>query len=416
MKDMELQRGKVSDFTPDPANANRGTERGRKMVRESVERLGAGRSIVVDKNGIIIAGNQTHSQTDLEEALIVRTKGDQLVVVQRSDLDLSAPIDSDEYRRARELAIADNRSSQVGLSWDSETLSEYMDEGVDLDTWFMPEELEEILGDDFEPTEEDEEAVNDDIEAADDGALESRVQIGQIWACGRHRIACGDSTDEGNIRALLGDRFGDVGMVWADPPFGIDLQPQRKKTESIANDTKETAPQLWDKFIPVVFDSLRDNCCAYLCQGWSEFDWTLPIIRKYFEIKTKIVWKKTQWGIGYYFRPQHEDILYCWKGKPETPETAISNVWEFARPSAPIHSCQKPVELVETAFQHSSKAGDLIFDPFLGSAPSLIAAQQMQGNRTVYGFELSPQYCEVILRRYEKLTGEVAELVGNLER
>jgi hypothetical protein len=155
MKDMELQRGKVSDFTPDPANANRGTERGRKMVRESVERLGAGRSIVVDKNGTIIAGNQTHSQTDIEDALIVKTTGDQLVVVQRSDLDLSAPIDSDEYRRARELAIADNRSSQVGLSWDSETLSEYIDDGVDLDSWFMPEELDEIIGQsvDSEPPE-----------------------------------------------------------------------------------------------------------------------------------------------------------------------------------------------------------------------------------------------------------------------
>ncbi len=253
-------------------------------------------------------------------------------------------------------------------------------------------------GDDYEPTEE----------------IESRVKLGEIWQLGRHKICCGDSTIESNVKALLGDRFGDVGMVWADPPYGIDLKPQRKLTKAIANDKQWEAKDVWSAFIPVLFDAMRNNTTAFLCQGWSEFDWTLPIVREYFTVKNKIVWYKNQIGIGYYLRPQHEDILYCWKGEPEKPVTAISNVWQIARINAPVHSCEKPSDLPLKAIEFASLPGDLIFDPFLGSAPSIIAAQKMEGSRTVYGFELSPDYCEIIIQRFEKFTGIEAKLIGNL--
>ena len=79
-----------------------------------------------------------------------------------------------------------------------------------------------------------------------------------------------------------------------------------------------------------------------------------------------------------------------------------------------VHPTQKPIALCEWAFEKYGKPDDLIFDPFLGSAPSIIAAQKMEGTRTVYGFELSPEYCEVVCRRFEQLTGKTAELVGSL--
>ena len=78
------------------------------------------------------------------------------------------------------------------------------------------------------------------------------------------------------------------------------------------------------------------------------------------------------------------------------------------------HPMQKPIELIEKAFANSTQINDLIFDPFLGSAPSIIAAQKMEGDRTVYGFELSPDYCQVIIERYENFTGDIARLVGTL--
>lgn len=132
---------KISDFTQDPNNANRGTDRGAEMVRQSLEKLGAGRSVLVDRNGILIAGNKTAQaaiEAGLLEAVVVETNGNQLVVVQRTDLDLATD------PRAKELAIADNRTAEVGLTWDAEALGD-LAQVIDLSDWFHDEELSDIL-------------------------------------------------------------------------------------------------------------------------------------------------------------------------------------------------------------------------------------------------------------------------------
>ena len=149
---MSAQRRRVTDYTPDPANANRGTERGLFMLEESLQKTGAGRSIVVDRNGIIIAGNKTQQaalDNGIIEAIEVETDGNQLVVVKRRDLDLSS---GDE--RARLLAYYDNRASQVGLEWDAEQLLADMEAGIDLSSMFSTDELADILSDLWEPFEE----------------------------------------------------------------------------------------------------------------------------------------------------------------------------------------------------------------------------------------------------------------------
>lgn len=132
----------LTDLLPDAANANAGTERGRAMVEESLRRFGAGRSILVDKHGHIIAGNTTHEAAidiGLTDAVIVKTDGTKLVVVQRTDLDIDSPA-------GRALAIADNRSSEVGLSWDSGVLAELAaDEVIDLSMLFSNVELADLL-------------------------------------------------------------------------------------------------------------------------------------------------------------------------------------------------------------------------------------------------------------------------------
>jgi hypothetical protein len=104
---------KLSQLTPDAKNANKGTARGRKLVRESLKRYGAGRSILIDKNGAIIAGNKTAEGAQamgMEDVQIVKSDGSKLVAVQRTDLDIND-------KAARELAIADNRASELGLDW-----------------------------------------------------------------------------------------------------------------------------------------------------------------------------------------------------------------------------------------------------------------------------------------------------------
>lgn len=133
-----MNQAKLTDFIPDPRNANKGTEYGREMLGKSLQRLGAGRSIVVDKNNVAIAGNKTLEaavEAGFDKAIVVETDGTQLVVVRRTDLDLS------EDARAKEMAIADNRVGQVSLSWDEEILEELHEE-LDLSDWFTEGEIE----------------------------------------------------------------------------------------------------------------------------------------------------------------------------------------------------------------------------------------------------------------------------------
>lgn len=133
----------LTDLTPDERNANAGTPRGRSMVEESLRRYGAGRSILVDRNGNIIAGNTTHEAAidiGLTDALIVKTDGRRLVVVQRTDMDIDSPA-------GRALAVADNRTSEVGLSWDPSVLAELTaDAAIDLSALFSNVELADLLG------------------------------------------------------------------------------------------------------------------------------------------------------------------------------------------------------------------------------------------------------------------------------
>lgn len=128
---------KLSALTPDARNANKGTARGRKLVRESLKRYGAGRSILIDKSGNVIAGNKTPEgakAVGLEDIQIVKSDGSKLVAVQRTDLDIND-------KAARELAIADNRASELGLEWDPEILKAFDAEDVDLTPFWDDREL-----------------------------------------------------------------------------------------------------------------------------------------------------------------------------------------------------------------------------------------------------------------------------------
>lgn len=133
----------MPDLTPDSRNANKGTERGLGMLEHSLRNLGAGRSILVDKEGRVIAGNKTLERaTDLGIPVeIIQTDGKRLIAVQRTDLDL------DTDPKARELAYADNRIAEVDLDWDIEQMKADIEAGVDLGEFWLEDELRNMLSD-----------------------------------------------------------------------------------------------------------------------------------------------------------------------------------------------------------------------------------------------------------------------------
>jgi len=139
---------KLKDFTPDRRNANKGTERGTQVVEDSLRNYGAGRSILLDKNGVIIAGNKTAegaAAIGLDDVIVVKTDGTKLVAVQRTDLDLT------KDKAALELAIADNRAGQVSLNWDTDVLKELTsgEDPIDISKFWTSTELESLF-----PTDE----------------------------------------------------------------------------------------------------------------------------------------------------------------------------------------------------------------------------------------------------------------------
>lgn len=141
----------LSDLLPDEANANRGTERGLGMLEASLRAYGAGRSVLLDRNGRIIAGNKTVEQAaalGMDDLIVVKTDGRKLVAVQRTDLDMARD------PRARELALADNRVGEVDLEWDPAVLAE-MGKEIDLSPFWTEQELKDLLADSPVPQEEE---------------------------------------------------------------------------------------------------------------------------------------------------------------------------------------------------------------------------------------------------------------------
>lgn len=185
-----------------------------------------------------------------------------------------------------------------------------------------------------------------------------------------------------------------VDAVITDPPYGIDLQPQRGRTQGIQGDVRRDAKSLWWSVVPHAYRIATNDSAHLFFGGWSEV-WAKEVLENWFTVKGCIVWKKHVFGIGYYLRPQWELGWYCHKGKPEVPGTAQSDVWEVKREMAPDHSCQKPTALMERAVRLCG--GNVVLDPFMGSGTTLVAAKNL--GRKAIGIEIEERYCEIAANR-----------------
>jgi hypothetical protein len=232
----------VTDLRPDPSNANRGTRRGRELLTSSLRSYGAGRSVLADCHGVVIAGNKVveHAKALGLPIQVVSTTGEALVVVQRTDLDLT------EDPRARALAIADNRVAELDLEWDPSVLEQLRADGLDVGTWWTDVEWEALVG------------APGATDPAADQVLEptaTTIVRGDLFALGRHRLLCGDATDGGDVARLLGDTVPI--LMTTDPPYGVSYDPawrhraypnQRTAVGTVSNDTEAAWPQAFQWF------------------------------------------------------------------------------------------------------------------------------------------------------------------------
>lgn len=392
---------RLTDLKQDPRNANKGTLRGNKAVKDSLTRYGAGRSILLDKHGTIIAGNKTAANAaaaGIEDVEIIQTDGTKIIAVQRIDLDLSADA------KAKALAIADNRAAELGLEWNPEALGQLAD-NLDLLPFFTDAELKSIVGDDSE-SDTDDEVIQPPADPI--------TVPGDLWLLGDHRLLCGDATIITDVERLMDGTQAD--MCWTDPPYNVSYEGKTKDALTIKNDSM--AADAFRKFLTDAFVSMLTACKAgasiYVAHADLEgYAFRGAFIDAGWDLKQCLVWKKNAIVLGrsdYHW--QHEPILYGWKpGAAHSwhSDRTQSTVLEFDKPSRSAdHPTMKPVPLVEYCIENSSERGDIVLDLFGGSGTTLLACEATK--RKARLMELDPKYCDVIVARWENATGKKAVL------
>lgn len=391
----------IEDLKPDPMNVNKGTERGAKVIDWSLTELGAGRSILADADGVVIAGNKT-LQGAISHGLpirVVETEGEELVVVQRRDLRLTGK--GEERKRARQLAIADNRASEVGYVPDVTTLLEHIGSGVDVEALFDEAEVKALMDGLMPGGIGDGESM--DAEPQIDRAAELnekwKVEPGDLWLIGEHRLLCGDSTKAEDVaRVLDGAR---PNLMITDPPYGVEYDADWRNeafkegdraTGKVTNDDRDDWTQTWALFPGNV------TYCWHAGLRASNVQASLESVG--FEMRCQIVWSKKHFVIGRgHYSTRHEPCWYAARKGNSADWIGQANeqtVWEFGLDERAEggHSTQKPLECMARPIRNHK--GD-VYEPFCGSGTTMVAAQNL--NRKCYALEISPNYCAVILER-----------------
>ena len=384
----------ISDLTPYERNPRKNDEAVKK-VAASLERFGLVKnSVVVDENMVLITGHTTLKA--------MRSLGWKTCPAVTQVYGLT-----EEEKRA--YRIADNKLGELA-EWDLELLALELDDlkvlDFDLDqTGFDDKELGKIL-------DTSKEASEDDYEPPVE--IETSIQRGDLFRLGRHRLLCGDATRAEDVGRLMDGEKAD--MVFTDPPYNVDYTGKTADALKIQNDKMEGGAFrafLTDAFARMV-ESSKPGAPAYVCHADTEgYNFRGAFADAGWLLKQCIIWEKHHFVMGRQdYQWQHEPILYGWKPGPHRfyGGRNLTTIWKVDRPMANReHPTMKPVALVAQAVKNSTKGGDIVLDLFLGSGTTLIACEQL--GRTCYGMEISPQYCQVIIDRWEKLTGQKVERV-----
>lgn len=379
---MNIVNKNIDELIPYEKNPRKNDE-AVKYVAESIKEFGFKVPIVIDKNNVIVAGHTRYKASK-------KLKLTEVPCIVADDL-------TDEQIKAYRLA--DNKVAEKA-EWDFELLDAELDELFDFDMTLFG--FEDVVDDEPITIEEDE------VPEVDEES-EPITKLGDIWQLGRHRLMCGDSTDKETVELLMNGNKAD--MVFTDPPYGYEYQSnmrtKSKKFDVLVNDDK-----ILD-FMPRIKEQC--NGFVFICTTWKVLDKWLPLFNKYFDLSNMIIWDKGGGGIGdleHTFSTDYEIIL-CSHNSAKITGKRIGSVWNIPKDNANdyVHATQKPIKLSATAIENTTNENDIILDVFGGSGSTLIACEQL--DRTCYMMELDPKYCDVIIKRWETLTGEKAVLIND---
>lgn len=358
-------------------------------IAESIKRFGWQQPIVVDRDNVVIIG---HGRLMAAKQLMLDT----VPVVYADNLT---------EEEAQALRLADNKTNES--PWDfgklEEELAALSIAGIDM-TAFGFDDLEAQI--DAPEVQEVE---------TPEAPEEPKAKRGEIYRLGEHRLMCGDSTDMEAVRKLFDG--GQPFCIVTDPPYcSGGFQEAGKKSGSIgtrdkimiANDTLSTRGYM--ALIKNVIHAAGEVGVVYSFTDWRMWINLFDCMEQSgFGVRNMIIWDKGTPGMGVGWRSQHEICMMASRSAQKfNPHKAQGNVIKCARTGNVNHPTEKPVELIAKIIDVTDFAEE-IYDPFAGSGTTLIACEQLQ--RKCYAMELDPAYVDVIINRWEDMTGQKAELI-----
>jgi len=396
-----IERVNVSALTGFSGNPRTHSDAQIDQIAASIREFGWTNPILIDAGGTIIAG---HGRL----AAATRLGLKQVPVIRLGHL-------SDAQRKA--LVIADNQLA-LNAGWDEAALSNLIRE-LDAEKFEL-----ELLG--FESADLDRYLAgleDQDAAEAEEGELPEvpvvpTSQAGDLWILGNHRLLCGDATVVTDVERLMDGQLAD--MAFCDAPYNVDYA-NAAKNKSLTKDRRILNDALGDGFYQFLYDTcvnllMVTKGACYMSMSSSELDTLQRAFRDAGgKWSTFIIWAKNTFTLGRAdYQRQYEPILYGWKQGADhfwCGARDQGDVWFVDKPRVnDLHPTMKPVELVERAIRNSSKSRDIVLDLFGGSGTTLIAAERT--GRSARLLELDPKYVDVIVERWQNLTGGVAVLDG----
>ena len=412
---LQVAQRSPGELTSAKRTPRRRSRKAQAQLEASIRAFGFNAPVLIGPDDVIVAGH----------ARVAAAKAIGLATIPTVRIDHLSPAELRAY------AVADNRLAElatwdrVELSLELQELSLEFESDIEL-TGFDGAELEMLLGGVMGDDEDEPPAV--------EGVAVTRV--GDVWKMGDHRLVCGDALDPLTYDALLaGER---ARMLFTDPPYNVPIDGfasgnGKHQRREFAMASGEMSSEAFTAFLTTAMqracEHLVDGAIAYVCMDWRHMvEVGAAGAVAFSELKNLCVWNKSNAGMGTFYRSQHELVFVFKHGRAPHLNTFglgeggryRTNVWDYPGMSSfgagrddqlGMHATPKPVALVADAIRDVSRRGDIVLDGFAGSGATLVAAERT--GRRARLIEIDPLYCDVICRRWNRLSGRQAVLEGD---
>jgi len=414
----------IEEIKPNPANPRRHNRTQIRKLARILKRFGFRIPLLIDPNSVLIAG---HARLEAARA-IGMTEVPTITVDDLTEAEVQA------------FMIADNRIAELA-TWDDRMLAEQLLElsrirpefEIELTGFEMGEIDFRIEG--LSAMAVDQPDPADTISAVEDSARErpAVTQSGDLWLLGQQKLLCGSALDPASFKFLLGEER--ASGVFTDPPYNVRIDGHASGLGKVRHSdftmasgemTEAEFIEFLTKTLRCLIDHTEPGAILYCCMDWRHVWECLAAARAAAcELLNLCVWEKHNAGMGSFYRSAHELVLVLRRsGAQHVNNVQLgrfgrnrTNVWhyrganDFGRGEGEgnllaQHPTVKPVAMIADAMMDSTRRGDIVLDPFIGSGSSLIAAERV--GRRCYGIEIDPHYVDVAIRRWQAWTREAA--------